>query len=102
MINTNVGDMPLDIFSDYISDTLDEEWTWIHLFVINEDGYGVGFGSGLGRFYGLTGSGYVYGYKCYDDYATGHGLISGYGYGNGDDPSNNNGHGNGNNHSGNG
>lgn len=27
----NVGDMPLDIYSDYISDILGEEWSWEHL-----------------------------------------------------------------------
>lgn len=31
IIDTNVGEMPLDIFADYISDTLGEEWSWIHL-----------------------------------------------------------------------
>jgi hypothetical protein len=33
VFNTNVGDMPLDIFSDYISDTLGEEWSWEYLSV---------------------------------------------------------------------
>jgi hypothetical protein len=27
-MNTNVGEMPLDIFSDYISDILGEDWSW--------------------------------------------------------------------------
>lgn len=27
-MNTNVGDMPLDIFSDYVFDILGEEWSW--------------------------------------------------------------------------
>jgi hypothetical protein len=27
-MNTNVGDMPLDIFCDYVSDILGEEWSW--------------------------------------------------------------------------
>jgi hypothetical protein len=30
MLNTNVGDMPLDIFCDYTSDILDEEWIIEH------------------------------------------------------------------------
>jgi hypothetical protein len=33
-MNTNVGEMPLDIFSDYISDILGEEWTWEYLILI--------------------------------------------------------------------
>jgi hypothetical protein len=31
MFNINVGDMPLDIFSDYISDILGQEWSWEYL-----------------------------------------------------------------------
>jgi hypothetical protein len=39
-MNTNVGDMPLDIFSDYISDILGEDWSWIYLtLVVNDQGY---------------------------------------------------------------
>jgi hypothetical protein len=34
MFNTNVGDMPLDIFSDYISDTLGQEWSWEYFSLI--------------------------------------------------------------------
>lgn len=30
-MNTNVGDMPLDIFSDYVSDALEQEWRWEYL-----------------------------------------------------------------------
>lgn len=39
-LNTNVGDMPLDIFSDYLTDTLDQEWHWEYLaLAINGQGY---------------------------------------------------------------
>lgn len=33
-METNVGDMPLDIFCDYVSDTLGEEWSWEYFSVI--------------------------------------------------------------------
>jgi|GEM_PF-3979193 len=51
-MNTNVGDMPIEIFGDYISDTLDQEWSWEYLFFAdNGDGdrdttYGHGNGCG--------------------------------------------------------
>jgi hypothetical protein len=45
MFNTNVGDMPLDIFADYISDILDEEWCWEYLqFTINANNIGFDIG----------------------------------------------------------
>jgi hypothetical protein len=50
MLNTNVGDMPLDVFSDYVSDILDEEWCWIYLIpTMNYEGHyhGLGCGNGL-------------------------------------------------------
>jgi hypothetical protein len=37
MLNTNVGDMPLDIFCDYISDILGQEWNWQYLIPIDSD-----------------------------------------------------------------
>jgi hypothetical protein len=73
-MNTNVGDMPLDIFSDYISDILGEDWNWEYLaLVINgsEGNYNestLGHGRGLGE--GFGGDGYTYNY--------GNGLIEGY------------------------
>jgi hypothetical protein len=40
MLNTNVGDMPLDIFCDYISDILGQEWQLEHIaMIINEAGH---------------------------------------------------------------
>jgi hypothetical protein len=40
MLDTNVGDMPLDIFADYISDTLDQEWHWEYLaLTVNGQGH---------------------------------------------------------------
>jgi hypothetical protein len=45
MFNTNVGDMPLDIFSDYVSDILGEEWYWEYLpFTINANNIGFNIG----------------------------------------------------------
>jgi hypothetical protein len=79
MINTNVGDMPLDIFSDYISDILDEEWYWQYIvFAVNDGGYrrGNGYGSGIGYRHGI---GYEYGYG----YGSGFGYVNGYGHGSG-------------------
>jgi hypothetical protein len=34
-MNTNVGDMPLDIFCDYILDVLNEEWIWEYFLTFN-------------------------------------------------------------------
>jgi hypothetical protein len=55
MLNTNVGDMPLDIFSDYVSDILDQEWCWEYFLVIyGRDGYNShGRGWGHGHFLGI-------------------------------------------------
>jgi len=63
-MNDNVGDMPIEIFGDYVSDMLDEEWNWIYCIPpLDEDytyfdyGHGynivldteiVGFGHGVG------------------------------------------------------
>jgi hypothetical protein len=52
-MNTNVGDMPLDIFSDYVSDTLGEDWCW--------------------EYFGLIVNNY--GHRLSMDYALGHGKI---------------------------
>jgi hypothetical protein len=77
MINTNVGNMPLDIFSDYISDILDEEWNWLYLTVNtnydgNRVGYGLGYGFGYGYRYNnlgnpINGSGDGFEYGHIDD-----------------------------------
>lgn len=76
-MNTNVGDMPLDIFSDYTSDILAEEWSWEYLvFAVNGNGgsffenqYGHGAGTGLGfgdaETYDL-GNGAIRGYTVFD------------------------------------
>lgn len=37
MLNTNVEDMPLDIFADYISDALEQEWNWTYLACLLND-----------------------------------------------------------------
>jgi len=34
-MNDNVGDMPIEIFGDYISDTLGEEWSWEYFQIFN-------------------------------------------------------------------
>lgn len=90
MLNTNVGDMPPDIFSDYISDILDEEWTWEYLVsIVNARGFG--FENALGH-----GFGYMFG----NGYGFGNGRSSGSEYENGDGNECKNG--NGKNHAGNG
>jgi len=38
-MNTNVSDMPLEIFGDYISDCLGIEFTWEYMFVATTIGY---------------------------------------------------------------
>jgi hypothetical protein len=81
-MNTNVGEMPLDIFSDYVSDILGEEWNWEYLafamngcegnYYENTWGYGrgVGQGSGDGSTYnygnGLTEGYIVYNFDSFD------------------------------------
>jgi hypothetical protein len=59
MINLNVGEMPLDIFADYISDILGQEWSWEYLlfspdgyppFSLNEDQIGVGIDYDMDNF----------------------------------------------------
>jgi hypothetical protein len=54
-MNTNVGEMPLDIFSDYVSDIGEQEWNWIYFLVIyGKDGYNShGRGWGHGHFVGM-------------------------------------------------
>jgi hypothetical protein len=61
--------MPLDIFCDYVSDALGEEWNWEYFaLIINEHGYNVGT-EGYGR--GTS-------YMSYKNKAIGNG--NGYGY----------------------
>jgi len=38
-LNTNVGDMPLEIFADYTADTLGIEFPWIYLIPTNNGGF---------------------------------------------------------------
>jgi hypothetical protein len=83
-MDTNVGEMPLDIFSDYISDILDEEWSWEYLVIVtysfthcileSEMGCGTRYTekSCAGRFYGYgTGRGESHGNG--ETYNTGNG-----------------------------
>jgi hypothetical protein len=71
-MNTNVGNMPLDIFSDYISDILGEEWSWEYLvFAVNgmDYHYSLGYyghGYGHGHSYIENDNGYGYG-TCYNN-----------------------------------
>jgi hypothetical protein len=63
----NVGDMPLDIYSDYVSDTLGEEWSWIYFTpVFNGNGWAFLHKQGFGPFSvdvgNNVGDGYNYGY----------------------------------------
>lgn len=84
-MNTNVGDMPLDIFSDYVSDTLGEDWCWEYFLALNWnyiwdwwtrtgdgkviDGTGYGYGEGEGHGYSGIGKGWGHGcnHKGIDD-----------------------------------
>jgi hypothetical protein len=78
MINTNVGDMPLDIFTDYLNDTLDQEWSWEYLITaINDAGHSVGVGYGVGG-----------GYGHWSGLGNGMGFGDGHGYGWGNEPTN--------------
>lgn len=84
MFNTNVGDMPLDIFSDYILDTINQEWDWIYLLpILNFDCYGFridsqklfgskGQGNGIGGY--SNGIGYHIGINFYNAYGDGLGY----------------------------
>lgn len=66
-MNTNVGDMPLEIFGDYVSDYLDIEFYWQYMFVFNEQGdnngdsLGQGWGNGNGLENYGTGTTNIYG-----------------------------------------
>jgi hypothetical protein len=76
MFNTNVGDMPLDIFSDYISDTLDYECNWEYLIIAVNDfprdfGF-IGRGSGTNNYY--NGIGYHSGINSRDAFGNGIGY----------------------------
>jgi hypothetical protein len=76
-MNDNVGDMPLEIFGDYVSDVLNQEWSWEYLVLITNGGcngdyakrYGYGIGYGYGNFaYGCDNVLYHY----LSDYGNGH------------------------------
>jgi hypothetical protein len=67
-MDTNVGEMPLDIFSDYVSDILGEDWSWEYFGIIvwaytNFDFQYIGNeGSGYGMIHQIIfnrGNGYV-------------------------------------------
>jgi len=52
-VNENVGDMPLEIFGDYLTDTLNEEWTWEYLApLLNWRGYIISAGDILNTWFG--------------------------------------------------
>jgi hypothetical protein len=61
-MNDNVGEMPLEIFGDYVSDTLGQEWHWEY-FVFMANGHFSKKGSGnyesKARLYG-DGAGVTY------------------------------------------
>lgn len=66
-MNLNVGDMPLDIFGDYVSELLESEFSWEYLGVIlNGVCYGFKYGDSLSELYPpIT----LYGgdYSCHGD-----------------------------------
>jgi len=95
MINTNVGDMPIEIFGDYVSDTLGEEWSWEYLvFSPCDGGQNLTFwhdeATGKGFYYNNEGFGYVYNYSDTDNEGIAEGMggteddneVSGYHRGN--------------------
>jgi hypothetical protein len=77
MFNDNVGEMPLDIFADYVSDILGEEWYWEYLvFAVNGHyhyGKGNGYYESYARLYG-DGAGVTY---LHDSSMAGHGYGQG-------------------------
>jgi hypothetical protein len=107
-MNTNVGDMPLDIFTDYISDTLGEEWSWEYLaIIVNYHGYN----RIEVKRENVSSDGDAYGYNLLSGFgpfrvnAGGSGIwhhIGTTSYGNGANNTNLNGYGNGSEHQGNG
>jgi hypothetical protein len=70
-MNDNVGEMPLDIYSDYVSDTLGIFFPWEYLVpLICELGFQTGNGYGCGIYYSdamsldcCRGNGNFYGYN---------------------------------------
>jgi len=75
-MNDNVGDMPLEIFGDYVSDCLNIDFTWEYIVpMLSHLDFGVGFGFGFGIGYN------DYGYEG-DDYTAGCGDGTFYSYGN--------------------
>jgi hypothetical protein len=76
-MNTNVGDMPLDIFADYVSDVLGEEWS-LEYFILIFNWYHQlrnNYGNGM-RMYDL-GCGYNNEEDC-----LGYERYNGFGFGN--------------------
>jgi len=60
-MNTNVSDMPIEIFADYTADMLDQEWDWTYIVpTLNDNGvaneYVNNFGSGSGYMSHYSGS----------------------------------------------
>jgi len=76
-MNTNVGDMPIEIFGDYISDCLDMDFPWEYLAAITNDDayYHNPDRRGCGTFYEMNGNGYAYNYTS-ETYSIGTGYGS--------------------------
>jgi hypothetical protein len=82
MLNTNVGDMPLDIFADYTSDTLEQEWSWEYLACLVNDAQMALFyeyGNSTFSHSWYYGNGVIYGYhdwlnNGYNEIAQGNGV----------------------------
>lgn len=101
-MNLDIGDMPIDIFCDYISDILEEYWSWEYLLVNtysfhsqftenNGDGdqnmngeynddTGNGGGIGIMNFGSGHGFGYEYNQGHGNNRDRGHGSLNYYGY----------------------
>jgi hypothetical protein len=66
-MNDNVGEMPLYIFADYVSDILGEEWSWEYFtLIVNDQGYNLQYTS-IHRGFGW-GHGYEIGFRYNNDY----------------------------------
>lgn len=68
-MNDNVGEMPLEIFGDYISDNLGMDFPWVYLIPILN-------GGSYSNYLGDIGEGFGYGYT---DFGTMTGLGNGHG-----------------------
>jgi len=75
-MNDNVGNMPIDIYQDYLLDTYDIDFSWYMMFVHNGCGNNNGQGKG-----DCNGFAHGLGYGNTNDYGNGYNINRGNGYG---------------------